>query len=123
MKAGPVLTAVVAAGAMVAVISAFAANASPYVTFEQARNTGGDRLHVVGEVVKDSINMDVYKHTLSFRLKDSAGTIMTVNHRGDLPNNLSQAPKVVAVGEVKGDRFESTSLILKCPTKYESEKK
>ncbi|RYG32922.1 hypothetical protein EON81_19470 [bacterium] len=123
MKAGPVLTAVVAAGAMIAVISAFAANASPYVTFEQARQTGGDRLHVVGEVVKGSINVDYLKHTMSFRLKDSDGTVMTVNHTGDMPNNLSQAPKVVAVGELKGEQFVSSDLILKCPSKYEKEEK
>lgn len=122
MKVGPVLTAVVAMGAMVAVISAFAANASPYVTFQQARASGGDRLHVIGTVDKDSIHQDVRKHTLTFRLKDEKGETMTVDHRGDLPSGLSEAPKVVAIGGVQEGRFVSTDLILKCPTKYNEKK-
>ncbi|CAN5656962.1 hypothetical protein BH11ARM2_BH11ARM2_30210 [soil metagenome] len=122
MKVGPVLTAVVAAGAMVAVISAFAANASPYVTFKQARAAGGDRLHVIGTVDKDSIHQDVMKHTLSFRLTDDQKTTMEVVHTGDLPNNLSEAPKIVAIGGIEGDTFHSTELILKCPSKYDEKK-
>jgi len=119
MKLGPVITAVVAVGSMLAVLSAFSSSASPYVTIKEARTTSGDRLHLAGDLVKDSTRADVMKRRLTFRLRDAAGDEVTVEHTGEMPSNLAEATKIVAVGGMKGDHFESSQLIVKCPSRYD----
>ena len=101
---------------------AFSTSASPYVTIKQARTATGDRMHLAGKVDAETVHTDVYARTLSFRLTDADGDSIQVVNRGDIPPNLAEAKNVVAVGGVKNGVFESTQLIVKCPSKYESEK-
>lgn len=119
MNKGPVVTAVVALLAMAAVIGAFATNASPYVTIAQARQTSGDHLHLAGDLLKKTIVQDVKHQTLKFQLRDQDGAVVTVVHRGEMPANLDEANRIVAVGGMQGDQFVSHQLIVKCPSKYE----
>jgi cytochrome c-type biogenesis protein CcmE len=121
MKKGPLVTAVIAGLAMIAVIGAFASNASPYVTVAQAKSSGGDHLHLAGELLKDSIQNDFKKRTLTFRIRDEEGQVITVVHKGDMPPNLADADRVVAVGGMKDGSFASRQLIVKCPSKYEEQ--
>ena len=116
---GPIVTAVVAGLAMVGVVGAFASNASPYVTVDQARNVGGDSLHLAGTLVKDSCQRDFKSGHLTFRLKDKNGVIVEVEHMGTVPASLLEATQVVAIGAMRGSRFVSNDLLVKCPSKYD----
>jgi len=40
-----------------------------------------------------------------------------------VPQNMGEATKVVAIGGMKDGKFVSDQLLVKCPSKYESEKK
>jgi len=95
-------------------------NASPYVTIRQARTMEGNQLHLAGDLLKNSISTDFKTHTLKFRLKDSEGQVVTVLHKGEPPENMSEVTKVVAIGGMQGDQFVSNKLLLKCPSKYEA---
>lgn len=117
---GPLVTAVIAVVAIGAVIGAFMTNSSPYVTIAEARRSTDDRLHLAGDIVKDSIKTDFATRRVSFQVKDSTGTVILVEHRGEPVAGLTEATKVVAVGGMKGDHFVSEKLLLKCPSKYES---
>ena len=121
MKLGAILSGIIAAAALGAAVFAFTTQASPYVTIAQARTAPGDRLHLAGDLIKDSVKADVYTQTLTFRVKDENGDTVTIDHRGEKPANLLEATKVVAVGKMDGDKFVSDQLIVKCPTKYEAE--
>lgn len=121
MKSGPIVTAIVATLAMSGVVAAFMSGSSPYVTIAQAKTSTSDRLHLAGDLDKSSIHTDVLKHELTFRLKDEHGDSVTVVHEGDPPANMGDATKVVAIGKMQGDRFVSQDLLIKCPSKYESE--
>ncbi len=120
---GPVVTAVVASLAMAGVVGAFMSSASPYVTIAEAKERGGDGLHVAGVLVKDSCKPDLKTGHLFFKLTDANGATIEVEHTGTRPASLLQADKVVAIGAVKGDRFVSRDLLVKCPSKYEEEQK
>lgn len=120
---GPLVTTVVALLAMTGVVAAFLTNASPYVTVAQARASTGTRLQLFGQLVKGSVSVDLAKKSLTFRLKDPTGEIVTVHHVGEPPSNMSQAYEVAAVGAMKGDVFVSEDLRTKCPSKYEEDKK
>ncbi len=103
-------------------IMAFVGNASPYVSLPEARSaqqTG--EVHVVADLVKSSVSVRPRENVVDFTLRDEAGVELPVRYRGQAPGNLMEATRMVAVGRMTGDRFESTKLILKCPSKYESQ--
>ncbi len=119
---GATLTAVVCLMALGGVIYAFMMNSSPYVTVAQARTSAADNLHVAGDIVKESVHQDLANHTLTFDIKDQTGQV-TVVYTGTPPQNMGEANKVVAEGGMKDGKFVSDKLLVKCPSKYESEKK
>lgn len=123
MNKGPVVTAIIATLALSGVVVAFMQNASPYVTIAQARQTTADHLHLAGNLDKSSISNDLINHRLTFKLKDVDGDVVTVVHSGDPPGNMGDATQVVAIGQMKGDVFYSDKLLVKCPSKYETESK
>jgi cytochrome c-type biogenesis protein CcmE len=119
MKTGAVVTTVVAILALCGVVAAFSTNSSPYVTILEARHTSGDRLHVEGDIDKSSVHEDSLRHQLTFDIHDKTGSLHVV-HVGELPANMSEANKVVAIGGMKGNDFVSQQLLIKCPSKYEA---
>jgi cytochrome c-type biogenesis protein CcmE len=123
MKAGPIITAIVAIMALAAVVTAFMSNASPYVTIAQAKTATGDHLHLAGDILQPTLHNDLTKHVLSFDLKDADGNVVTVEYRGEPLGNVSEANKVVAIGKLEDGKFKSDKVLVKCPSKYEAEKK
>ena len=122
MKKGPVITAIFTVLALVAVVTAFVTQASPYVTIAQAKQSSDAQLHLAGDVVPDTLRNDTRHHLLTFQLKDQKGDVILVKHNGEIPADLDQVKKVVAIGGVKNGEFQSTKLLVKCPSKYEAEK-
>ena len=122
MRKGPVVTACVAIVAFGAVIMAFSSNASPYVTIAEAKYASGDNNHLAGDILKNTVHMDVLQHRLVFDLRDASGATVHVVHIGEPPANMDEANKVVAVGGMKGSDFVSHQLLVKCPSKYEATK-
>jgi cytochrome c-type biogenesis protein CcmE len=123
MVKGPIVTAIVAGLAMAGVVGAFASNASPYVTIAQAKEGGGDSLHLAGEIVKGTLTTDMKTGKVRFTLRDKEGKTVPVEHTGARPASLEEAPKVVAVGAMHEGRFVSRELLVKCPSKYGEEDK
>jgi len=119
---GAVITGVLIATAIVGVSFAFIANASPYVTVSEARKTGATNVHLKGTLEKNSIDSDIKSHTITFRIKDVEGAVATIVYSGPPPQDMEQATDVVAIGEMKDDKFYSKKLLIKCPSKYEATK-
>jgi cytochrome c-type biogenesis protein CcmE len=119
---GAVLTATVCVLAISGVVFAFIANSSPYVTVAQAKQGSADRMHLAADIVKESVHQDLHNHTLIFDVKDATGNV-TVVYTGTPPQNMGEATKVVAIGAMKDGKFLSDKLLVKCPSKYESENK
>lgn len=117
MKLGKLVPYAVGAASLGAVVTAFSSGASPYVTVAQARSMSGDRLHLQGELLKDTVHQDVRTGTLEFDVKDKDGATMHVVHKGERVS-LSEATTVVAIGRPQGDAFVSQQLLVKCPTRY-----
>ncbi len=123
MNRGAVVTIVVAVLAMAGVIMAFVLNSSPYVTIAQAKTIQAERLHLAGNIVPKTLSTNARANKMSFDLRDDQGAVIRVNYTGPIPTNIREAKEVVAIGGVKGSAFESQQLLIKCPSKYESEKK
>lgn len=123
MSKGPLVTGVVAVLAMGAVVAAFTASANPYVeTIAEAKVSKDSRMHLTGDIVKNTVVQDVKTGKIHFELRDKAGQTIEVVHQGDPPANMGEATKVVAVGGVKDGVFVSQKLLVKCPSKYEGDK-
>jgi cytochrome c-type biogenesis protein CcmE len=122
-KIGAVISAVVALLAVAALAVAFLNTASPYVTIAQARTTSGDSLHLAGELVPGTVSNDFARQTIGFKIKDSDGAVVHVTYDGPPPSNLNEATRIVAIGKLEGEEFRAHKLLVKCPSKYESEKR
>jgi cytochrome c-type biogenesis protein CcmE len=123
VRIGAIVTAVVAAGALSVGTYAFLANASPYVTAKEARTRPGVSCNVAGELVHESVRTDIAAGVIRFQLKDSNGELLPVVYKGAKPGNFDSAPKVSVLGVYEGDAFHAEKILVKCPSKYESEGK
>jgi cytochrome c-type biogenesis protein CcmE len=121
-KKGAVISAFVGLAAMVTLMGVFVRNASPYVSIAQAKSDGGDSLHIAGEIEKDSLNTDLTHNQIRFTLKDEAGQTLPVVYTGAPPSNIGSSSKVVAIGAMKNGQLMSDSLLVKCPSRYQSKK-
>jgi len=119
---GAIASIVVAVLAMGTLMAVFVRNASPYVTVAEAKSQTGNGLHVAGQIVSGSLSTDLLHNQIRFVLKDDAGQSLPVVYTGAPVSNLGSATKVVAIGAMKGDKFMSDQLLVKCPSKYEATK-
>ncbi len=121
MKAGQLVAVIAAILGIGVVMTAFLINASPYVTIAEARKSEADNLHVPGDILKETLNVSTSKGQVTFMIRDKEGDTIPILYKGAPPANMGEATKVVVVGGVKNNIFEARKMILKCPSKYESE--
>jgi cytochrome c-type biogenesis protein CcmE len=121
MKLGTILSIVLVLGGAGALSAVFVQNASPYVTVDQAV-TSKNEVHVTGEIIPGSLQQQSFSKDVRFELKDDKGS-MKVLYNGPTQSNLGEAKKVVVIGTMNNGVFESKKMLVKCPSKYESDKK
>lgn len=122
-KAKPFVGVVAGVSAFSIIAFVMLSNSSSYVTIAQAKTAQGDSNHLSGDLVKDSVQVDSNNALITFDIVDESGDTMKVVHHGLPPANMGEATSVVVVGGYNGDHFESTKLLTKCPSKYESDEK
>jgi cytochrome c-type biogenesis protein CcmE len=121
MKPGQIALIVIAILGLGALAFSFLSTASPYVTIAEAKVISGTRLHLAGEIVEDSLNIQPESSLVTFMLKDEDGETILVNYKGTKPNSIDHAERVVAIGSMGDSEFVAEDLLLKCPSRYESE--
>lgn len=122
MKVSAVVPIVVSFLAIGVSLAVFSSGATPYLTVAEARQRGGDRLNLGVEVDKSTIHQSLSSSTLEFDAKDKNGEKIHVKHVGEMVD-LSKAERVTCIGKMEGDIFISQQMLVKCPSKYEEEKK
>lgn len=96
---------------------------SSFSTFEQAR-TSGNRVKVAGQLSKmDPMVYEPEKDAnfFSFYLTDDDGETQQVTIRKKKPQDFERSESIVVTGKWVEDHFESTEMLLKCPSKYKNE--
>ncbi len=63
--------------------------------------------------------IDKADQTFTFYMTDSNGNQMKVVYDGMMPNNFESARSVVVTGQYKDGYFHASSILTKCPSKYE----
>lgn len=132
MKKSHIIVLVVIAAA-IAIIVSTAGDASTYVDFEQAMSmsTAGNskEIHVVGELKKDAqgnivgIEEGADHVSFSFLMVDDKGREQKVYYNEPMPSDFTRSEKVVVIGSYVANDFRASKILLKCPSKYQDEKK
>ena len=101
-------------------VSSFKKSMTPYVSFSDARRASG-MVQVNGVLADKNYVLKKDEQYLAFKLRDSRGEVMNVEYRGVVPGNFDQATSIVAIGRYSNDRFQADQLLVKCPSKYQTE--
>lgn len=120
MKTSAIISFVVAVAAIVGLSMIFVQNASPYLTINQLQTTSKD-VHVVGKIVPGTLQDRALGGETRFRIQDATGELDVV-YTGPNVSNLATATQVVVIGDRTADGFHSKQMLVKCPSKYESER-
>jgi cytochrome c-type biogenesis protein CcmE len=109
----------------VAVVVTTLTDSSTYSDFSAAASTPGKEFHIIGTLDKTkSVEYDATKNVnrFSFYLIDDKGLERKVVYNNPKPQDFEKSEKVVVIGSMKNDEFLASSLLLKCPSKYNANK-
>lgn len=108
---------VVAVGAIISTVY----NADTYSSFSQAMQQNGREVHIIGELVREvPVEERIIDNALvlHFTMKDNEGKAAQVMYFGAKPQDFEKSDQIVLVGKYVDDQFVASSLLLKCPSKY-----
>jgi cytochrome c-type biogenesis protein CcmE len=103
------------------VFTAARGSAAYYVTISELLETGSSarRVRVTGNVIGESIVWEARDQRLQFEITDQHGTL-PVSYHGSRPDMFRDGAEVVVEGKLGPDgAFEASTMLLKCPSKYE----
>ncbi|MFZ4770671.1 MAG: cytochrome c maturation protein CcmE [Ferruginibacter sp.] len=102
------------------------ADFSTYDTIESARKKQGKFVHMIARLDKSvPMEYDPAKNPnyLGFTAVDSLGGVTKVVYHNTKPAEFEHSERIVLKGKMKGDVFECSDILLKCPSKYKDDKK
>ncbi|HEX7365613.1 MAG TPA: cytochrome c maturation protein CcmE [Pelobium sp.] len=123
MKKSSIIGLVIIALAIGVIISTYA-DSSTYGSFAEAIKTKKE-LHVVGKLDKTKeMSYDPQKDAnyFSFYVNDNAGKNCKVIFTGAKPQDFERSEQIVLTGEMLGDEFHASKILMKCPSKYTQDK-
>lgn len=94
-----------------------------YANFAQAAQTG-NKVKLVGQLVKDKpveYNPEKNANFLAFWLRDDKGEIRRVELKAAKPQDFERSESIVLTGEMQGETFAASDMLLKCPSKYKDQ--
>ncbi|MFM8771269.1 MAG: cytochrome c maturation protein CcmE [Candidatus Kapaibacterium sp.] len=102
-------------------VSSLVSSSVEYTNVARAEQLG-KTVQIVGTWVKEQgADYDQHKNLFSFHLRDQQGKIVPVVLTGAKPNNFEIAVSVVAKGRMESGVFQASSVLTKCPSKYEGQ--
>lgn len=107
----------------IAILVSASKDVTTYSNFTQAAKNG-DKVKLIGYLVKDKpveYNPDKDPNYLGFYLKDEAGEVRKVVLHATKPQDFERSESIVLTGQMTGDTFEASDMLLKCPSKYKDQ--
>jgi len=104
----------------------FSVDFSTYDTISSAKEKQGKYVHLIAKLDKSvpiEYNPANNPNYLAFTAVDSLGGTTKVVYHNTKPTELEQSERVVLKGKMKGEVFECSEILLKCPSKYKDDKK
>jgi len=110
--------------ATIAMLLNFMGTLSTYDSIKSAMNKKGMVVSIIAKLDRTyPVEYDAIKNPnyLSFVASDSLGNNMKVIYRKEKPTNLEHSERLVLKGKMKGDHFECSEILMKCPSKYKDD--
>ena len=123
MKKSSIFGLIVIAIAIAVIISVYSTS-STYGSFKDAKSTES-QLQVKGQLNKTKkLYYDATKDAnyFSFYMKDSDGQECKVVFAGSKPQDFERSEQIVLTGQMLGDEFHASKILMKCPSKYTQDK-
>ena len=98
----------------------FKQTVTPYVSFAEAKSMGRT-VQVAGFPEHAGAGLNDSHSAFTFTMKNDDGDAMVVNYPGGKPGNFDQAQSVVVIGRYENGAMEAKQILVKCPSKYESQ--
>ena len=96
---------------------------TPYVGIAEARRSSSN-VQVKGLLAAGAPAPHMEGNLFVFTLQDEeTGETMVVHYHGTKPDQFDEAYHVVAIGKYQDTAFEAHKLLIKCPSKYEQQKR
>ena len=123
MKTTSILGLFVIAVAIAVIVSTYSSS-STYGTINDAKKTGGElqlicRLDKQKPLYYDAVRDANY---FSFFVKDVQGQECKVVFTGTEPQDFGRSEQIVLTGQMIGNEFHASRILMKCPSKYTQEK-
>ncbi|MBK6966592.1 MAG: cytochrome c maturation protein CcmE [Bacteroidales bacterium] len=112
--------------AAIGVIMSLSVNTSTYAGFSEAEASPGREFHVIGKLAPGKpIDFDARKdaNSFTFYMLDNKGAEMKVRYTDSKPQDFEKLDQIVVIGKMKDGEFKAHKMNLKCPSKYNDEKK
>lgn len=115
---------IIAAVIIYLIISSMGGSAAYYLTVAELKAQGADavgkKVRVAGLIDGSTIEYDQQSLRLAFDIVDDSGRLPVIYH-GPRPDMFQDQAEAVVEGALDEEGvFEATSLLLKCPSKYEA---
>ena len=110
----------------VAVVISTLTDASTYSDISEATAKQGKEFHIIGKLNRNKpVEYDAKENAnqFSFYMTDDKGVEKKVVYNNAKPQDFEKSDQVVVVGKMNGEEFQASSLLLKCPSKYNDNKK
>lgn len=107
----------------IAILVSASKDVTTYSNFTQAAKSG-DKVKLIGQLVKDKpveYNPDKDPNHLGFFIKDEAGEVRKVVLHATKPQDFERSESIVLTGQMNGETFEASDMLLKCPSKYKDQ--
>ncbi len=119
MKKSSIIGMIIIAIAIGAIVSTYA-DSSTYGSFAEAAKTKKE-LHVVGKL---DLSKEMFydpkqdANYFSFYVNDNNGKNCKVVFTGAKPQDFERSEQIVLTGEMLGEEFHASKILMKCPSKY-----
>lgn len=107
----------------IAILISASKDVTTYANFTQAAKSG-ERVKLIGQLVKDKpieYNPEKNPDFLSFWLRDEGGEVRQIELHAAKPQDFERSESIVLTGEMKGETFSASEMLLKCPSKYKDQ--
>lgn len=127
VKWGPIIAALIISIAIGFTLWAFTSSMTPYVDIATAMRSTSP-VQVRGKILHQTVQWNAQLKALTFLLQDPHNQTIEVVYKGPKPESFDTAPETAVTGTVQtmpdGQRvFVSTSMVVKCPSKYDDSRK
>jgi cytochrome c-type biogenesis protein CcmE len=122
MRAATILVLLLVVAGLSMAIYAFVRSSTPYVTIAEAKERPGNSVQIAAKLVPGSIVSDLTNREVQFTIRDDkTGDQLRVTYSGFKPQDMEEAPCIVVRGSMRDGQFACREILLKCPSKYESQ--